>query len=122
VFMFSVELFRQKAGDSILVLGGRGMETKDIKQMEKRFGRIDWVERRWHAVWANDSGIVQEVGACVSFFIASPSRDALALAAWMRRFWGEGREHDHDGRSIVGLARGSDVGGTAVDGGMGGCS
>jgi hypothetical protein len=47
------------------------METKDIEQVEKRFGGIDWVERRWYAVCTNDSGMAEEVGACVSFFIAS---------------------------------------------------
>ena len=40
MFMFGVELFRQKA---ILVLGGSEAETKDIKRMEKLFvGVIGW--------------------------------------------------------------------------------
>jgi hypothetical protein len=75
--------------------------------MEKRFGGTDWIERRWYAVCTNDSCMAEEVEPYVSFFIASPSGSALALTASMHRF----REHDQDGRSIVGLARGSDVGG-----------
>jgi hypothetical protein len=39
--------------------------------MGKWFGGLDWVEGQWYAVCTNDSGIVEEVGASVSFFIAS---------------------------------------------------
>lgn len=59
-----------------------------------------------YAVCTNDGCMAEEVEPYVSFFIAS-RRSALALTASMHRF----REHDQDGRSIVGLAQGCGVGG-----------
>ena len=58
------------------------------------------------AVCTNSRCMAEEVGACVSFFIASRLGDALALAAVDAPVWGRGAKHDQDGRSIVGLARG----------------
>jgi hypothetical protein len=68
-------------------------------------------------------GMVEEVGASVSFFIASRLEAPSPLQRGCAGLGGgEGGSMTTLGRSIVGLAWGSGVGGTAVDGGMGGCS
>jgi hypothetical protein len=61
--------------------------------MGKRFEGIDWAERRWYAVCTNDSGMAGEVGASVSFFIAS----RLETPAPLQRGCAGLGEHDQMG-------------------------
>jgi hypothetical protein len=67
-----LKMFRQKAAVlfsswAVDEMGRLGISRK----MEKRFGGIDWIERRWYAVCTNDNCMAEEVGPYVSFFIAS---------------------------------------------------
>ena|ERR1700722_3837400 len=63
--------FGRKAADLFSSWAVGGWETRNIKKMEKRFGGIDWIKRRWYAVCTNGNRMAEEVGPYVSFFIAS---------------------------------------------------
>jgi hypothetical protein len=76
------------------------MGTRDIKKMAKRFGVADWIERRWYAVpariidaWRKGRNI------CFLFYRVSSKRPCPDSVS-MHQF----REHDQDGRSIVGIS------------------
>jgi hypothetical protein len=46
MFMFGIELFRQKAADLFWSWAVERWALGDIKQIDKRFGKIDWVGRQ----------------------------------------------------------------------------